>query len=123
YDLCVRYAGDEFIVVLSDCPRDAAEVKRAELQALVSRIEIEVRPGKFVKIGASAGVSVFPQDGTTYETLLADADHGMYRDKASRHGHFAIPRAHVVPGRIESDLFAPAPAVLNPDTPLLRRLA
>jgi diguanylate cyclase (GGDEF)-like protein/putative nucleotidyltransferase with HDIG domain len=93
YDLCVRYAGDEFMVVLSDCPRDAAEAKREELQQLVSRIELEVRPGKFVKIGASAGVAVFPNDGATYEALLADADHGMYRDKAARRGRVPLSRS------------------------------
>ena len=29
YDLCVRYAGDEFIVVLADCSREAAEAEAA----------------------------------------------------------------------------------------------
>ncbi len=125
YDLCVRYAGDEFIVVLSDCPREAAEAKRMELQLLVSRIEIEVRPGKFVKIGASAGVSVFPHDGPTYETLLAGADHGMYRDKATRRGRIPLSR----PGPADvlaPDMIAapPLPDVAGvPDPPIQGRLA
>src|SRR5262249_27973437 len=55
YDLCVRYAGDEFIVVLSDCSRETAEAKRAELQARVAEIRLEVRTGKFVRLAASAG--------------------------------------------------------------------
>jgi diguanylate cyclase (GGDEF)-like protein/putative nucleotidyltransferase with HDIG domain len=123
YDLCVRYAGDEFIVVLSDCPRDAAEAKRAELQELVSKIEIEVR-GKVLKIGASAGVAVFPHDGATYEALLADADQGMYRDKAGRRGHFPLPRARVAAQFIETDMFGPAaPVPVAADTPVQRRLA
>jgi GGDEF domain-containing protein len=41
YDLCVRYAGDEFIVVLAECSREAAEAKRRELQQRISEIEIE----------------------------------------------------------------------------------
>ena len=84
YDLCVRYAGDEFIVVLSDCARDAADAKRRELQARVAEVQLEVRSGKRIRLTASAGASVFPYDGTNYESLLADADHRMYRDKASR---------------------------------------
>jgi diguanylate cyclase (GGDEF)-like protein/putative nucleotidyltransferase with HDIG domain len=86
YDLCVRYAGDEFIVVLADCTREGAEAKRRELQQRVSEIEIEARPGKRLRLAASAGAAVFPYDGSSYETLLADADQRMYRDKAARRG-------------------------------------
>jgi len=84
YDLCVRYAGDEFIIVLAECSRDMAEAKRLELQQRVGEIEIEVRAGKTVRLAASAGAAVFPHDGTTYEALLGAADHRMYRDKAQR---------------------------------------
>src|SRR6185436_11099445 len=31
YDLCVRYAGDEFIIVLAGCSPDIVEAKRQEL--------------------------------------------------------------------------------------------
>jgi len=86
YDLCVRYAGDEFIVVLSDCSRDMAEDRRRELQDLVGEIQLEVRTGKRLRLAVSAGASVFPHDGTTYEALLADADQRMYREKAERRG-------------------------------------
>jgi len=95
YDLCVRYAGDEFIVVISDCSRDAAEVKRRELQTHISEIQIEVRAGRTIRLGASAGAAVFPHDGANYESLLADADHRMYRDKATRRGHLRAAHAPV----------------------------
>ena len=91
YDLCVRYAGDEFIVVLADCSREAAEAKRRELQKRIAEIQVEVRAGKRLRLGASAGAAVFPHDGATYEALLADADHLMYRDKAARRGQVPAP--------------------------------
>ena len=90
YDLCVRYAGDEFIVVLSDCSREAADLKRDELQEKIAEIQLEVRAGKRLRLAASAGASVFPHDGATYEALLADADQRMYRDKAARRGHLSV---------------------------------
>jgi diguanylate cyclase (GGDEF)-like protein len=104
YDLCVRYAGDEFIVVLADCPREMAEAKRAELQARIAEIQLEVRTGKHLRLAASAGASVYPHDGTTYEALLADADQRMYRDKAARRGqprpNSIVPEAEFVAARI-----------------------
>jgi diguanylate cyclase (GGDEF)-like protein/putative nucleotidyltransferase with HDIG domain len=107
YDLCVRYAGDEFIIVLGDCTRDVVEIKRRELQHRVSQIEIEVMPGKTVRLAASAGAAVFPHDGASYESLLAEADHRMYRDKAARRGQLSAtqtPSAEFLP----SPVFDPA---------------
>ena len=87
YDICVRYAGDEFIVVLADCGFDEAENKRKELQEAVSDAVFEARPGTRVTLSISAGSAVFPHDGDTYESLLAKADSRMYRDKVVRKSH------------------------------------
>ena len=84
YDICVRYAGDEFIVVLSGCSADEAESKRAELQQGIDDVYFEARPGKRVQLGISVGAAVFPQDGESYEALLATADSRMYQDKSRR---------------------------------------
>jgi diguanylate cyclase (GGDEF)-like protein/putative nucleotidyltransferase with HDIG domain len=104
YDLCVRYAGDEFIMVLADCPPETAEAKRIELQARVAEIRLEVRTGKVLAVATSAGASVFPHDGTTYEELLAAADQRMYRDKAARRGRSRrpdhVPAPEFVPARL-----------------------
>ena len=84
YDICVRYAGDEFIVVLSGCGGEEAERKRLELQRAVDNLQFEARPGKMLPLAISIGAAVFPHDGDAYETLLANADSRMYRDKTRR---------------------------------------
>jgi len=99
YDMCVRYAGDEFIVVLSGCGRGQAESRRVELQEAVSRIALEARPGDPLSLSISAGAAVFPHDGDTYEALLAKADSRMYGDKSARktdpERRVAAPAEHV----------------------------
>jgi hypothetical protein len=74
-----------------------------------------VRTGKHITLAASAGASVFPHDGATYEALLADADQRMYRDKAARRGQLAEPApqppAEFVPA--DTDGERPAARVLN----------
>jgi len=84
YDICVRYAGDEFIVVLSGCGSEEAERKRLELQNGVDQLAFEPQPGQRVRLGVSVGAAVFPHDGDSYESLLATADSRMYRDKTRR---------------------------------------
>ena len=83
YDTCVRYAGDDFIVVLSGCGREEADTKRRELQDLVAAIVLDVEAGH-IRVAISAGIAVFPEDGDTYESLLAVGDREMYADKHAR---------------------------------------
>ena len=98
YDICIRYAGDEFIVVLSGCSREEAETKRVELQQAVDGIQLEVQRNVHIPIMLSAGAAVFPHDGDCYEALLAAADSRMYRDKSERRA----TRSRVRPAAEES---------------------
>jgi diguanylate cyclase (GGDEF)-like protein len=99
YDACVRYAGDEFVVVLSGCGREEADVKRRELQEAVAGIAFEVDSKPF-PLSISAGIAVYPEDAETNEALLAAADREMYADK---HGRKADPlRAAAGRGQIAS---------------------
>jgi len=84
YDLCVRYAGDEFVIVLAECSRDGAEEKQRELQSRIEEIVLATPDGHRVRIAASAGAAVYPHDGATCEALLSEADQRMYREKAQR---------------------------------------
>jgi diguanylate cyclase (GGDEF)-like protein/putative nucleotidyltransferase with HDIG domain len=110
YDVCVRYAGDEFVVVLGQCSRADAEAKCAELQRLVDSIELEVRPGKPMQLAVSAGVAVYPADGDSCEALIAEADGRMYLDKAARRRRLAA--AQVVATSAASAAYVLAPNAL-----------
>ncbi|HET7221444.1 MAG TPA: diguanylate cyclase [Vicinamibacterales bacterium] len=84
YDVCVRYGGDEFVVLLASSGRADADQQRRRLQDAVSAIRFEAADGTLVPVNVSAGAAVYPDDGETYERLLARADRRMYRDKAQR---------------------------------------
>jgi len=84
YDICVRYGGDEFIVLLSDFGDDLAAAKCVELQKAVESMPFSVGELLRVRLTISIGAAVFPTDGDSYEALLQVADTRMYEDKAAR---------------------------------------
>ena len=88
-DLCARFAGDEFVVVLWDCNPEHEARLVLELQSAVAAHPFEPRPGVRVSLSISAGPARFPVDGNTFAELLAAADTRMYRDKAGRRARAA----------------------------------
>lgn len=84
YDVCVRYAGDEFVVVLSGCGRNEVEEKRRELQEAIDSATVDAGGGVVIPVSVSIGAAVFPHDGDTSEALIARADSRMYADKGIR---------------------------------------
>lgn len=77
-----RFGGDEFVaVVASDEPattaRQFAELILNELQR-----PLQVR-GKTVFVGASVGITLFPDDATEARTLIKNGDIAMYQAKSA----------------------------------------
>jgi diguanylate cyclase (GGDEF)-like protein/PAS domain S-box-containing protein len=79
-DLVARIGGDEFIVLVHNLARadDAALVARALLDRLARPCKADQHE---IALSASAGISVYPDDGTDADTLLRNADLAMYRAK------------------------------------------
>jgi diguanylate cyclase (GGDEF)-like protein/PAS domain S-box-containing protein len=79
-DIVARLGGDEFAVGLFDISQhyEASMVAQKLLQALTAPFIID---GHDLRVGASIGISVYPQDGQDAETLLRLADIAMYRAK------------------------------------------
>jgi diguanylate cyclase (GGDEF)-like protein len=84
YDICCRYAGDEFALVLASCPADQAQVRAGEITAKIEALRFEAGPGSILPLRASAGVAAFPGDGQTYHALFQVADARMYENKTRR---------------------------------------
>jgi diguanylate cyclase (GGDEF)-like protein len=78
-DLLVRLGGDEFAVVLQDADADYGAMVA---QRLAARLEEPfLVDGIRVRVGASIGIAVAPQDARTPADLVRCADHAMYRAK------------------------------------------
>ena len=84
-DFVARLGGDEFAVILTHPPasRAASRVARKLLQGLAEPFKLGQRR---YAIGASIGISVYPDDGIDANTLLRQADLAMYQAKQRRSG-------------------------------------
>jgi diguanylate cyclase (GGDEF)-like protein/PAS domain S-box-containing protein len=80
-DTLGRLGGDEFLLILEDL--DHAENVVSLAQALIRLLEsaFTLPSGHKVYVGASIGISLFPEDGSTVTELIQHADVAMYQAK------------------------------------------
>ncbi|MEE9339760.1 MAG: EAL domain-containing protein [Methylococcaceae bacterium] len=82
HDTVSRNGGDEFVVVLEKLKdtSEAVYVAKKIIKCLTETFNIQSHT---IHIGASVGISVYPEDGDTPLILLRNADTAMYRAKQS----------------------------------------
>jgi diguanylate cyclase (GGDEF)-like protein len=79
-DTVARLGGDEFVVMLNEITNVGDAVLVGEKLVSALRAPIPLREGP-ATIGASVGVSVYPEHGTAADVLIQKADQAMYVSK------------------------------------------
>ncbi|QXI29810.1 putative bifunctional diguanylate cyclase/phosphodiesterase [Pseudomonas vanderleydeniana] len=78
-DVVARFGGDEFCIVISVHKRDEARnMAQRIMQKMKEPIELA---GRRMVMTTSIGIAIFPEDGTTCEELLKNADLALYQSK------------------------------------------
>jgi diguanylate cyclase (GGDEF)-like protein/PAS domain S-box-containing protein len=102
-----RLGGDEYALVLRDL-KDVHEAAKTTQRILAAMADPFVLEGQEFFLTASAGISVYPDDGEDGLTLLQRAESAMYRAKQERntYQHFARDTMSAVAERLklENDL-------------------
>jgi predicted signal transduction protein with EAL and GGDEF domain len=91
-DTWARLGDDEFALVQPGLrePSGAEVVARRVLEALAAPFRTE--EGQELDVGASLGLTVFPDDGDMPERLVRNVDVVLYRAKAAGRGRFRLYR-------------------------------
>lgn len=89
-DLLVRYAGDEFVLLLEGLhgQREVAEAVAAKVLRVLEQ-DFPLDGDKVAQLGASIGIALhLPGDRRTAQDLIAEADRWMYEAKRAGKGRF-----------------------------------
>ncbi|MFC1602479.1 EAL domain-containing protein [Pseudomonadota bacterium] len=94
-DTVARFGGDEFIIILTDI--DAISVVKRIANKIISTLsEKFIIEKNDVNIGVSIGISIYPNNGATYDALTKNADTAMYKVKETgrNSSHFFTEELH-----------------------------
>ncbi|WP_309496283.1 GGDEF domain-containing protein [Sulfurovum sp.] len=86
-DTVARIGGDEFILLLENTS-DIDDISRTA-ETLIKEVSEPCNiDGEEVQVGCSIGIAIYPENGTSTDALLLNADTGMYKAKRKERGTY-----------------------------------
>ncbi|HYQ93409.1 MAG TPA: diguanylate cyclase, partial [Burkholderiales bacterium] len=82
-DVASRYGGEEFLVLLPECPFDTALRKAEQMREEVAKLELRYDGRPLGPISVSLGVAAFPDHAKESAELLRHADEALYEAKGA----------------------------------------
>jgi diguanylate cyclase (GGDEF)-like protein len=80
-DSAYRYGGEEFAILLPETDSATARSVAERVRQEIEKIEITLDGGERVKITASIGFALCPNNGVSVQELVATADSALYAAK------------------------------------------
>ena len=85
-DIAARLGGDEFVVMLND-------IEQSQIESITNRIFKNLNKpiphdNHHIHITSSMGVCIYPNDGTSIDTLIKQADMALYYAKENGRNHY-----------------------------------
>jgi diguanylate cyclase (GGDEF)-like protein len=85
-DICFRYGGDEFVILMPSTSREEALRMTRSIHAALAGHLFVMSKGLELRIGSSAGIATCPGDGRSVHAILGAADKRMYAVKGTGRG-------------------------------------
>jgi diguanylate cyclase (GGDEF)-like protein len=96
-DSIFRYGGDEFVILLPETDKLAAQETARRLHSVLREHKFPLGNGAPLNIRASFGVSTFPEDGDSVHEIIRSADTMMYLVKGLTRDNVAVAGFGMLP--------------------------
>jgi diguanylate cyclase (GGDEF)-like protein len=90
-DLCFRYGGDEFVILMPQTGAGAALTHTTGLLRALMETRFHMKSGLSLSVSASVGLATAPADGATVHAIIGAADTRMYAVKTNGRGQVRGP--------------------------------
>jgi diguanylate cyclase (GGDEF)-like protein len=85
-DVCFRYGGDEFVILMPETGREDALAQATFLLRALKQTVFPILSGLYLSVSASVGVATAPADGDSLHAIIGAADTRMYSVKTNGRG-------------------------------------
>jgi diguanylate cyclase (GGDEF)-like protein/PAS domain S-box-containing protein len=90
-DICCRFGGEEFAIVLPESTSQAAAVRADAFRSAVKNLRLRYKNQALGQLTVSIGLAAFPEHGSTGPDLLKIADHCLYQSKSRGRDVVTVP--------------------------------